>query len=83
VDSDSIRETEENVAKLQSALDDAQQVLQAAERAQEAAQRAHEAAEQHVATLRMVLVLAIGVIVVALLVGLRRRQASGPPASRR
>jgi hypothetical protein len=50
--SGSIHEAQENVAKLQSALDDAQRTLQAAERAQAAAQRAHEAAEQHAATLR-------------------------------
>src|SRR5262249_25507275 len=63
------------IAKLQSALDDAQQMLQAAQRAQEAAQRAHEAAEAHAATLRTVSVIAIAVIVVAVLLGLRRRRS--------
>jgi len=72
--SGSIQEAQENVAKLQSALDDAQRMLQAAERAQEAAQRAHEAAEQHAAMLRTVSFVAIGVIVVALLLGIRRRR---------
>jgi len=63
------------IAKLQSVLDDAQQMLQAAERAQEAAQRAHEAAEGHAATLRTVSVIAIAVIVVAVLLGFRRRRS--------
>jgi ElaB/YqjD/DUF883 family membrane-anchored ribosome-binding protein len=72
--SGSIQEAQENVAKLQSALDDAQRMLQAAERAQEAAQRAHEAAERHAAMLRTASVVAIGVMVVAVLMGLRRRR---------
>jgi hypothetical protein len=72
--SGSIQEAQENVAKLQSALDDAQRMLQAAERAQEAAQRAHEAAERHAATLRTVSLLAIGVMVVAILMGSWRRR---------
>jgi hypothetical protein len=72
--SGSIHEAQENITKLQSALDDAQRMLQAAERAQAAAQRAHEAAEQHAATLRTASFIAVGVIVVALLLGLRRRR---------
>jgi hypothetical protein len=71
--SGSIQEVEDNVAKLQSALDDAQRMLQAAERAQEAAKRAHEAAERHAAMLRTVSIIATGVIVVAVLLGFRRR----------
>jgi DNA repair exonuclease SbcCD ATPase subunit len=58
--SDSIKEAEENIAKLQNALEDAQRMLEKAERAQEAAQRAHEAAEQHAAMLRTVSLIAIG-----------------------
>ena len=72
--SSSIQEAQENVAKLQSALDDAQRMLDAAQRAQEAAQRAHEAAEQHAAMLRTVSIVAIGVIAVAVLMGIRRRR---------
>jgi predicted nucleic acid-binding Zn-ribbon protein len=75
MDNDSIQEAQENIAKLQSALDDAQQMLQAAERAQEAAQRAHEAAEAHAAELRTVCLVAIAVIVVAVLLGFRRRRS--------
>jgi hypothetical protein len=75
MDTDSIQEAQENIAKLQGALDDAQQMLQAAERAQEAAQRAHEAAEGHARALRTVSFIAIGVIVVAVLLGFRRRRA--------
>jgi hypothetical protein len=75
MNSDSIQDAQENIAKLQSALDDAQQMLQAAERAQEAAQRAHEAAEAHAATLRTVSFVAIAVIVVAVLLGFRRRRS--------
>jgi DNA-binding transcriptional LysR family regulator len=75
MDSDSIQDAQVNIAKLQSALDDAQQMLQAAERAQEAAQRAHEAAEGHAKVLRTVSLIAIGVIVVAVLLGFRRRHA--------
>jgi hypothetical protein len=70
---ESIQEAQENIAKLQDALDDAQRMLQAAERAQEAAQRAHEAAEQHASMLRVVSFVAIGVIVIAVLLGFRRR----------
>jgi predicted nucleic acid-binding Zn-ribbon protein len=70
----SIHEAQENVAKLQSALDDAQRMLEAAERAQEAAQRAHEAAEQHAAKLRTVFFIAIGVLVIAVLSSFRRRR---------
>jgi hypothetical protein len=73
MDTDSIQDAQENIARLQSALDDAQQMLQAAERAQQAAQRAHEAAEKHAATLRLVSIIAIGAIVLALLTGVRRR----------
>ena len=75
MNSDSIQDAQENIAKLQSALDEAQQMLQAAERAQEAAQRAHDAAEAHAATLRTVSLVAIGVIVVAVLLGFRRRSS--------
>src|SRR5262245_32392176 len=75
MNNDSIQDAQANIAKLQSALDDAQQMLQAAERAQEAAQRAHEAAESHAATLRTVSVIAIAVIVVAVLLGFRRRRS--------
>jgi predicted nucleic acid-binding Zn-ribbon protein len=71
---ESIQEAQENIAKLQDALDDAQRMLQAAERAQEAAQRAHEAAEQHASKLRVVTFVAIGVIVVAVALGFRRRR---------
>jgi hypothetical protein len=70
---DSIQDAQENIAKLQRALDDAQLVLQAAERAQDAAQRAHETAEKHPAMLRTVSVIAIGVMAVAALMGIRRR----------
>jgi predicted nucleic acid-binding Zn-ribbon protein len=72
--SGSIHEAQEDIAKLQSALDDAQRMLQAAERAQEAAQSAHQAAEQHAAMLRTASLIAVGVIVVSLLLGLRRRR---------
>jgi len=72
--SGSIEEAQENIAKLQSALDDAQRMLQAAERAQVAAQRAHEAAEQHAAMLRTASMIAMGVIVVAVLLGAARRR---------
>jgi hypothetical protein len=75
MDTDSIQDAQENIAKLQSALDDAQQMLQTAERAQQAAQRAHEAAEGHAATLRTVSFIAIGTIVVAVLLGFRRRRS--------
>jgi hypothetical protein len=75
MDADSIQDAEENIAKLQSALDDAQQMLQAAERAQEAAQRAHETAEAHAAMLRTVSIVAIAVIVVGVLLGFRRRRS--------
>ena len=73
MDSDSIQDAQENIAKLQRALDDAQQMLEAAERAQQAAQRAHEAAEAHAAMLRTVSFIAIGVIGVAVVVGFVRR----------
>ena len=72
---DSIQDAQANIAKLQSALDDAQQMLQAAQRAQEAAQRAHDAAEAHAATLRTVSIIAIAVIVLAVLLGFRRRRS--------
>jgi hypothetical protein len=75
MDTESIQDAQENIAKLQSALDDAQQMLQTAERAQEAAQRAHEAAEGHAAMLRTVSFIAIGVIAVAVLLGFRRRRS--------
>jgi len=75
MDNESIHDAEENIAKLQAALDDAQQMLQAAARAQESAQRAHEAAEEHAALLRTVSFIAIGVIVVAVLLGFRRRRS--------
>jgi hypothetical protein len=75
MDSDSIHDAEVNVAKLQSALDDAQQMLQAAERAQEAAQRAHEAAAAHVAKLRNLAVIAVAIVIVAVLLGFRRRRS--------
>jgi ElaB/YqjD/DUF883 family membrane-anchored ribosome-binding protein len=75
MNSDSIQDAQENIAKLQSALDDAQRMLQAAERAQEAAQRAHEAAEAHAAKLRTVSLVAIAVIVVGVLLGFRRRRS--------
>jgi flagellar biosynthesis chaperone FliJ len=75
MDSDSIQDAQDNIATLQSALDDAQKMLQAAERAQEAAQRAHEAAERHAKTLRAVSFFAIGVIIVAALMGFRRRHS--------
>ena len=70
---DSIQDAQANIAKLQSALDDAQQILLAAERAEEAAQRAHEAVEKHPAMLRTVSVIAIGLIVAAVLTAIRRR----------
>jgi hypothetical protein len=75
MDSDSIHDAREDIAKLQTALDDAQQMLQAAERAQQAAQRAHEPVETHAAMLRTVSIVAIGVIVVAVLMGIRRRRS--------
>jgi len=75
MDSESIQDAQDNIAKLQDALDDAQKMLQAAERAQEAAQRAHEAAEGHAKLLRTVSIIAIGVIIVAALLGFRRRSS--------
>jgi hypothetical protein len=73
--SESIQDAEQNIAKIQSALDDAQQMLQAAERAQEAAQRAHESAESHAVMLRTVSMIAGGVMIVAVLLGFRRRRS--------
>jgi predicted nucleic acid-binding Zn-ribbon protein len=75
MDTDSIQDAQDNIAKLQNALDDAQKMLQAAERAQEAAQRAHEAAERHAKMLRTASFVAIGVITVAALMGFRRRNS--------
>jgi hypothetical protein len=74
MDAGSIEEAQENVAKLQAALGEAQEMLAAAQRAQEAAQRAHEAAEEPATMLRSVSLVAIGVIVVAVLLSLRRRR---------
>ena len=74
MNSESIQDAQENIAKLQTALDDAQQMLEAAERAQQAAQRAHQNAEQHAETLRTVSLIAIGVIVLAALLSFRRRR---------
>jgi hypothetical protein len=73
VDTDSIKEAEANVAKMQDALAEAQRVLQAAERAQEAAQRAHDVAQSHAAMLRTVSIVAIGVIIIGTLASFRRR----------
>jgi hypothetical protein len=69
----SIKQAEERVAELQTALDEAQRVLQATERAQEAAERAHEAAERHAYSMRIVAFVALGVVVVALVFGRRHR----------
>jgi hypothetical protein len=71
---DSIHEAQENVAKMQDALDNAQRLLAAAERAQEAAEQAHERAEQHAVLLRTVSFVAIGVIVLAVVASFRRRR---------
>jgi phage gp16-like protein len=73
VDTDSIKEAEANIAKMQSALADAQRMLAAAERAQEAAQRAHETAERHAAMLRTVAFVAIGAMVIGVFASFRRR----------
>jgi hypothetical protein len=73
MDIDSIHEAEQNVAELQGVLNDAQRMLQAAEQAQEAAQRAHERAEGHANMLRTASFIAIGVLAVAIALGLRRR----------
>jgi len=73
MDSGSIKEAQENIAKMQSALEDAQRMLEAAERAQEAAQRAHEAAEQHASMLRTVTLLAVAAMAVGVLASFRRR----------
>ena len=75
MDNDSIQDAQEDISKLQSALEEAQQVLEAAHRAREATERAHEAAVQHAETLRTVSMIAIGVIGVAALMGLRRRRS--------
>ena len=87
---DSIQDARENIAKLQSALDDDRQILLAAERAEEAAQRAHEAVEKHPAMLRTVSVIAIGLIVAAVLVpsahilsGSRAQLRSAPSVTNR
>jgi hypothetical protein len=73
MDSSSIQEAEARVAELQAALDDAQRVLQATEKAQLAAERAHEAAERHAQSLRIVSLMALGLVVIAL-VGRRRHR---------
>ena len=73
MNTDSLHEAQESIAKLQRALDDAQRMLEAAERAQEATQRAHAQAERNVATLRTASLIALGVIVIAFLAGMRRR----------
>ena len=74
MDSDSIKDAQENIAKMQSALDEAQRVLEAAGRAQEAAERAHQAAEQHAAMLRTVSFIAVAVTAVGVLASFRRRR---------
>jgi hypothetical protein len=79
VNSDSIQDAQEDISKIQGALEEAQEVLQAAHRVREATERAHEAAEQHAEMLRTVSMIAIGVIVVAALLGFRRRRQ--PPLS--
>jgi hypothetical protein len=73
MDTDAIHTAQENITKIQNALDDAQRVLEAAERAQEAAQRAHERAEQHAVVLRTAALIAGGVLVIAFVFGRRRR----------
>ena len=73
MDTDSIKEAQDNIAKMQTALEDAQRVLQAAERAQEAAQRAHENAERHAVQLRTVSMVAAAVLAVAVVASFRRR----------
>jgi hypothetical protein len=75
VDSDSIKQAEANIARMQSALADAQRVLEVAERAQEAAERAHEKAERLATLVRAVSVFAIGAIIIGVLASFRRRQA--------
>ena len=70
-----IHDAQENIAKLQGALDDAQQMLAAAERAQEAAEQTHEAAKAHAAMFRKISLIALGVTVVAVLKGIRRRSS--------
>ena len=73
MDTDSIKEAEANIAKMQSTLADAQRMLAAAERAQEAAQRAHETAERHAAMLRTVALVATGTMVLGVFASFRRR----------
>ena len=75
MNSDSIHDAQANIAKLQAALDDAQQMLAAAERAQEAAEQAHETAKAHAAMFRKISMIALGVTVVAVLFGMRRRRS--------
>ena len=74
MDPSSIKQAEERVAELQTALDEAQRVLQAAERAQQAAERAHEAAERHAESMRIVALAALGVVVIALVFRRRHRR---------
>ena len=69
-----IQDAQENVAKLQDALGEAQRVLAAAERAQDAARAAHERAEQHLTELRLALITAIVVIAAAVILNARHRR---------
>ena len=75
MDSQSIKEAEANIAKMQAALADAQRMLEAAERAQEAAQQARETADRHAAMLRTVSIVAIVAIGVGVIASFRRRHA--------
>ena len=75
MNSDSIQDAQQDISKIQSALEEAQKVLQAAHQVREATERAHEAAQQHAEMLRTVSMIAIGVIVVAGLMGFRRRRS--------
>jgi hypothetical protein len=73
VDTDTIKDAEANVAKMQEALADAQRMLEAAERAEEAAQRAHERFEHQASVLRAVSIVAMVAIGIGVLASFRRR----------
>lgn len=67
MDQDAIKNAEAKIAEVQAALDNAQRVLQAAERAQETAQKSAEVART------VALAAIVGLVLVALALGLRRK----------
>jgi hypothetical protein len=71
----SIGVAEQNIARLQGALDDAQWVLQHAEQAQDVAQRAHRWSGRHRVLLRTTIFIGVGAIVVAVVIALLRRSS--------